>query len=107
MGFFDKAIKNIVKKAKPILPVAAMFISLSDVKEMKEKILRDLGKISIIVNCSTLPVPSIKFADLAWEDMQDHYDVNIKGSFNLLKTFMPDWEIEQFGYKRIIGFSRN
>jgi hypothetical protein len=24
MGFFDKAIKNIVKKAKPILPVAAM-----------------------------------------------------------------------------------
>ena len=25
MGFFDKAIKNIVKKAKPILPVAAMF----------------------------------------------------------------------------------
>ena len=25
MGFFDKAIKNIVKKAKPMLPVAAMF----------------------------------------------------------------------------------
>ena len=25
MGFFDSAIKNIVKKAKPILPVAAMF----------------------------------------------------------------------------------
>jgi hypothetical protein len=25
MGFFDKAIKNIVKKAKPLLPVAAMF----------------------------------------------------------------------------------
>ena len=25
MGFFDRAIKNIVKKAKPILPVAAMF----------------------------------------------------------------------------------
>jgi len=25
MGFFDKAIKNIVKKAKPVLPVAAMF----------------------------------------------------------------------------------
>ena len=25
MGFFDRAIKNIVKKAKPVLPVAAMF----------------------------------------------------------------------------------
>ena len=25
MGFFDQAIKNIVKIAKPVLPVAAMF----------------------------------------------------------------------------------
>ena len=24
MGFFDSAIKNIVKKAKPLLPIAAM-----------------------------------------------------------------------------------
>jgi len=29
--------------------------------------------------------------------MLAHYDVNIKGSFNLLSTFTPVWENEKFG----------
>ena len=71
--------------------------SFTDVQEMKETSLRNIGKISIIVNCSTLPIPSIKFADLEWKDMQAHYDANIRGSFNLLKVFVPTWEQEHFG----------
>ena len=29
--------------------------------------------------------------------MQAHYDANIKGSFNLLSAFVPDWENDHFG----------
>ena len=59
--------------------------------------MRAIGNISVIVNCSTIPVPNIKFADLEWGDMRAHYDINIKGSFNLLRAFVPDWEKAQFG----------
>ena len=64
---------------------------------MKEKSLRAIGNISVIVNCSTIPISAIKFYDLEWEDMQAHYDANIKGAFNLLRAFVPDWENQHFG----------
>ena len=77
--------------------VTGDIVSFSDVQAMKEKTIRAFGKISVIVNCSTIPVPNIKFADLEWDDMRAHYDINIKGSFNLLRAFVPHWEKEQFG----------
>ena len=77
--------------------VSGDIVSFSDVQEMKERSLRSVGNISVIANCSTIPVPSIKFADHEWEDMQAHYDLNIKGSFNLLKIFTPMMEKDHFG----------
>ena len=56
-----------------------------------------MEKISVIANCSTIAVPNIKFRDLEWKEMQAHYDANIRFSFNLLRTFLPDWEKEKFG----------
>lgn len=93
----DKLKKQIAKISRNAVIVTGDIVSFSDVQEMKEKSIRALDIISVIVNCSTIPVPSIKFADLEWEDMQAHFDANIRGSFNLLKTFMPAWEKEHFG----------
>ena len=92
----DQLKKQIEKIGRNVV-VSGNIVSLSDILEMKEKSLRAIGNISVIVNCSTIPVPSIKFANLEWKDMQAHYDVNIRGSFNLLRAFVPDWEKEQFG----------
>jgi 3-oxoacyl-[acyl-carrier protein] reductase len=89
-----KQVENIGRKA---LVVSGDIVSLGDILEIKEKCKRTIGNISVIVNCSTIPIPNIKFADLEWEDMLVHYDVNIKGSFNLLSTFVPVWEKEKFG----------
>ena len=77
--------------------VTGNIVSFSDVQEIKEKSIRALDGISVIVNCSTIPVPNIKFSDLEWEDMKAHYNANIKGTFNLLKAFVPAWEKEHFG----------
>jgi 3-oxoacyl-[acyl-carrier protein] reductase len=93
----DKLKTQLEKVGRKAVVVSGDVVSLSDVQEIKDKSLRAIGHITVIVNCSTIPVPSIKFSDLEWEDMQSHYDANIKGSFNLLKAFVQDWEKDQFG----------
>ena len=93
----DKLKKQIEKIGRKAVVVSGDIISPEDIIEIKEKSMRAIGNISIIANCSTIPVPNIKFADLEWDDMRAHFDINIKGSFNLLRAFVPDWEKEQFG----------
>jgi 3-oxoacyl-[acyl-carrier protein] reductase len=89
-----KKIEGIRRKVRI---VSGDIVSLSDVKNIKEQSLRTLGNIHVIVNCSTIPIPNIKFSNLEWEDMQDHYNANIRGAFNLLSLFVPTWEKEHFG----------
>nr|AIF19907.1 short chain dehydrogenase (fabG) [uncultured marine thaumarchaeote KM3_87_H02] len=93
----DNLKKQIEKIGGKAVVVSGDIVSMPHVQEMKNKSIREVGNISVIVNCSTIPVPSIKFADLEWKDMQAHYDVNIRGSFNLLRAFVPTWEKEHFG----------
>ena len=93
----DKLKKQIVKIGRKAVVVSGDIVSPEDILEIKEKSMRAIGDISVIVNCSTIPIPNIKFADLEWEDMLAHYDANIKGSFNLLSTFVPVWEKEKHG----------
>ena len=95
--------KQVEKIGRNAVVVSGDIVSLSDVIEMKEKLLRAIGNISVIVNCATIPVPNIKFVDLEWQEMEAHFDLNIRGSFNLLKAFVPDWENEHFG--KFIGLT--
>ena len=69
----------------------------SNIDEIKEQSQRINGEISVVVNCATIPIPTTKFSDLDWSNMQDHYDANIKSSFNILKAFSKDWESNKFG----------
>ena len=93
----DKLKKQLEKIGRKSFVVSGDIVSVPDVQEIKDQSMRAVGNISVIVNCSTIPVPSIKFIDLEWEDMQAHYDVNIRGSFNLLRVFVPVWKKEHFG----------
>ena len=93
----DKLKKQLVKQDTKAVVVSGNIVSLSSVQEIKENALRAFSNISVIVNCSTIPVAAVKFSKLEWEDIQSHYDANIKGSFNLLHTFVPDWEKKSFG----------
>jgi len=93
----DKLKKQIENIGRKTFIVTGNIVSVSDVQDMKESLTRTIGDISVVVNCSTIPVTNIKFVDLEWENMQAHYDANIKGSFNLLRAFVPDWEKDQFG----------
>jgi 3-oxoacyl-[acyl-carrier protein] reductase len=62
---------------------------LSGLLELRYKIERTLGKVTTIINCSTSATPNIKFGDIDWDKFIEHYNVNVQGAFNLVKTFLP------------------
>jgi 3-oxoacyl-[acyl-carrier protein] reductase len=76
---------------------------LSSVDEMVKKVLRKLTTITTVVNCSTIRVPNIKFESVDWESFQRHFELNIKGTFNILKSVVPIMKDEKYG--KIIGIS--
>ena len=67
------------------------------VQKIVEKTIRRLNTITVVVNCTTLNVPNIKFDDLEWESIQEHFDLNIKGPFNILKCVVPIMEERKYG----------
>ena len=69
----------------------------AQVKEMINESMRTFKAITVIVNCSTLRIPNIKLSSLVWDDMQSHLDMNIKGSFYLIKNIIPVMENQKFG----------
>lgn len=83
--------------------VNADIADLALVKEMVEKTIRRLDTISIVVNCTALKIPNIKFADLEWEFMQEQFDLNVKGAFNILKCVIPLMAKNNYG--KIINLS--
>jgi 3-oxoacyl-[acyl-carrier protein] reductase len=73
------------------------------VKSMVQNIENTLGKVGILINNASGVIRNKKFADLDWKDIQDHLDVQIKGSFNLCKAVLPGMEENKTG--RIINIS--
>lgn len=88
---------RIIGLGKNAIIVNADIIDFDLVKEMVEKTTRRLNTITVVVNCTTLNIPNIKFRDLEWESIQEHFDLNIKGSFNILKCVVPIMENNKYG----------
>ena len=82
----QKSIEMMNRKA---IIVQCNIINLLDLNEIKFKIERKLGKVTSIINCSTTATPNIKFENLHWDKFLEHYNVNVQGAFNLVKTFLP------------------
>ena len=67
----------IVKNGQKAVVVSGNIEDQSDINKIKEQSQRIIGEISVVVNCATIPIPTIRFSDLEWDDMQAHYDTNI------------------------------
>lgn len=69
----------------------------SAVNEMVEQVVRHMGPVSVLVNCSTTKIAAIKFADLKWEDFQEHLSNQICGNFNLVCSVFPYMSKARYG----------
>lgn len=93
----EKIKEEIIKSGRKAIIVDAEINDFDQVKEMIAKIIRKLDTITVVANCSTLNIPSIKIKDLEWGIIQEHFDLNIKGSFNILKCVLPVMENNKYG----------
>lgn len=77
-------------------------ISKSDEIEKMKDIIRDYGKISVLVNNAGIAQDKL-FTDISENDWDRMFDVNIKGMFLVTKAFLPDMINEKSG--KIINLS--
>lgn len=95
--------KQVVALGKKAITVGADITDFSQVKGAVEDVAGKLGSITAMVNCTASQIPNIRFRDIEWDCMQEHYDVNVKGAFNLLKCVVPIMEENKYG--KIVNFS--
>jgi len=99
-----KGIQDIlVPLGNTCMTCSADIIDPQQTSSMVEQVVRKLGGITLLVNCSTAKIPVIKFSSLVWEDMQVHTDTSIRGMFNLAKEVVPIFEAQRNG--KIITFT--
>jgi 3-oxoacyl-[acyl-carrier protein] reductase len=84
-------------KSRSCMLVTCDLRDAGEVNEMCRNVYHRLGGLDIVVNCATGHVPNIDFKDLDWEDFENHLNVHVKGSFNLLKAASPYMEKGHFG----------
>ena len=82
---------------------AADVVDPAQSAELVAGVTRKLGAPTLLVNCATLRVPTIKFSSLCWEDLQAHLDTNVRGMFNLAKSLLPHFEAQKYG--RIVAIT--
>lgn len=61
------------------------------VKNMVSDIIRRFGTITALVNNATSRIVPQDFPTLAWNDIQSHIDIQIKGSFNCIVTVLNEF----------------
>lgn len=74
-----------------------------EVEKMIAAVVRHFETITVLVNCATVKVANIKFRFLDWKEVQSHFNVNIKGAFNLARHILPI--MQNLKYGKIINFT--
>ena len=97
-------IKNdVIKLGRNAIIVSADINDSNQVSEMINLIVRRFDTIGVVANCATSGLPNIKFKDLEWDKIQEQIDINIRASFNLMKSVTPIMEKNKYG--KIINIS--
>jgi 3-oxoacyl-[acyl-carrier protein] reductase len=71
--------------------------SFKNVEDILNEVNRKIGQINVLINCSTLKLPNIKFDKLDWNDIQSHIDINIKSNFYFAQLLIPSFKTARYG----------
>ncbi len=69
----------------------------SEVDNVVQDVIRRLGPITVLVNCSTSKIAAIKFSELIWHDFELHLNNQIQGTFNLVRAVVPCMAQQLYG----------
>lgn len=68
-----------------------------EVAAMVDLVVRKLGCITVLVNCSTSKIVAIGFANLCWQDFENHLGMTIRGTFFLARQVVPVMTAQKYG----------
>ena len=89
--------QEIINKDQKASIFQANICNETEVSEMASIIINEIGHPQVIVNNAGRPIIHKTFSDLSWEDIQGHIDVQLKGSYNTCKNFLPFMEQQERG----------
>lgn len=87
----------IEEKGRKAILVQANLLNVDKIEDMMHEIKRTFNTITALVNCTTTKIPVINFQKLDWSYMQQHFDINIKSTFFILKHILPLMEENKKG----------
>jgi 3-oxoacyl-[acyl-carrier protein] reductase len=93
--------EDIEKLNQKAIIVCADILNDADIQEMLSKSMRAFEKIDVIANCAATIIPNIKFQDLIWTDFLHQIELNIKSTFYIIQSIVP--EMIKNGYGKIIN----
>lgn len=88
---------EIKKTGREAVILQANLLDSKSIPIFMEAVKRAFSTVHALVNCTTVKIPNIKFASLEWQYIQDHFDINIKSSFYMLREVLPMMEAQRFG----------
>lgn len=91
---------HILKLGGNAICLRADITKIDEISLLVETTLRKFGSITALINCSTPPLPNIKFKDLEWVEIQNQINVNVMGAFNVCKSVVP--VMVNQGYGKIV-----
>lgn len=100
----EKAAEEVHALGAKALALKADVTEKAEVREMAEKVISDLGKIDILVNCAGL-MSTAPIVDRADEDINRIFDVNFKGTVHCCQAVMEHMSDNESGKIVNIGSS--
>ena len=85
------------RQAGHAIIVQADLTKESEIAEMLQKAQRKLGPVSIFVNCASLKLPTAKFAEISWEDIDKQLEINVRVNFIIAKALVPQMKELHWG----------
>lgn len=87
----EQKLKDKLKMEK--LDISKLYkIDLTEEESVRQgiiKILKEVGKIDVVVYCASAPLIPKRISDLNWNDYQEHLNVQIKGLYAVVKCLLP------------------
>lgn len=88
-----KSANNVVKEIKTqggkAIIVQADVSKPKEVGEVVEEIMKKFGAIDILINNASAPIDYKKFIDIGWDDFEEHFEVQIHGTYNAIRAVLP------------------
>lgn len=88
---------DIESMGQQALLVSADVCDQASITDMVQKVVRQFGTITALVNCTTGPMILAKWEDIQWVDIAKALEISLQGAFELVRQVTPIMEKANYG----------